>query len=435
MKPLFNRFVTLLLVSSLLAYTCTNVLACPDVRMAMPVNWIVRFNVEALAPQGEVERSEFERTADIHFIRLIGSEILYRNLLKTSGEVSVAMTNVIAVSFVPTAGIEPFREIILLLIRMLDVRLLVASLLGALGFAVWGIIRHINKWRYWQERKLPPLQSLEPNVTHRPVPAPIDGGTWEEQERLEKIVLDNISLVPAWHVGALKSIVIDNDENNPSPFVTDGSANPTTNIVKINMLLRDDNEIKETLVHEIGHIAHFNVMKARTVWDRIRPQTLIPNALFVSMPLLTTVVGLFIGINQLPWLLPLPIMKPTQGDPALFAGMMILTILLTSGAIGNYVGEFLMKIGLHLNAPFITEYATRNPLEDFAESYREYVLRKGIFRNKAQKNTTLLLKYRAMQEIFGDTFDLDESGNPISKPPVLATDSHDLPVDQTLSAA
>ena len=192
----------------------------------------------------------------------------------------------------------------------------------------------------------------------------------------------------------------------------------------------DDNVIKGSLIHEIGHIAQDNVGVAKAIWTGIQPYPMRYYLLFIGTPILIKLLAMYATAFSLVTLMP-DLEQSMRTDPVLALSTMglILVVTLLVGIVCKYI---LPKLSRALGAPFITDYATTTPREDFADSYREYVLRRERFRAKAMKNAGLRRKYRAMQLIFGDAIDVDEFGPLINNPSSRSPSSPMPPFGQKL---
>lgn len=242
-------------------------------------------------------------------------------------------------------------------------------------------------------------QAVDNGVEARAAAVKIIGGTAQKRKRVRDMLERVFRLVPAEHAVLLDTIYIKNFKEESivkRAFLYNAGASAFGNSMTVYHTEQFDNELlMGAIAHELGHIVSRKSHGSLKVWaTKLRMPLLlffdIVAGLWLNIGILTTFSCALIILG---WTMISILIK----SPVSFYMIILTPILSLPHIISDLKEMWWMR-----NQTFVTDYASTNVREDFAETYRRYALHRNEFLKDTKDDASLRARYEAMQEIFGD---------------------------------
>ena len=223
------------------------------------------------------------------------------------------------------------------------------------------------------------------------VSVPISGGTNEELMRVRRQWEKIAQKVPVSHARCLRLIKIFALFSNPFMGLNPASVfyNEPDVIALQGIGIMGDVELKEKLAHDLGHVAYNMLPEVRKAWGKIKNHAL-DYRFFPAAIVATAVAGIGFVIAR----------NFIDFATAKKIAYVFLPVL------GMHIMYLLFEMRLHHKSfnrttSYVSQYAMKDREEDFAESYRFYVLKRDEFRERAKADKILSAKYEVLEKLFG----------------------------------
>ncbi len=227
---------------------------------------------------------------------------------------------------------------------------------------------------------------------------PVTGGSAKEQERVRLLLIRLNSKIPSHHVSLLKQIVIVK-KWGALGYVSKSS--PGTLYINVSAM-RDDQTMERIFVHELGHIVNAEMPESKTIWQKHKDHASMMFILNGFFSMVVTVLILFLSVWG-------DVSKASMGDWLRGAGFQL--VLTHINILAHLLYLFSSRPG------FVSPMAMVRPDEDFAETYRAFVLTPGLLREKIRTDARLNQKYTDMAMIFGQLPDSTIARSEVRLPP------------------